>query len=66
MKKLKVYPVWVCRDCGLEASGGKCFSLSTYHVNKCDVCEQEKAVTEPRDFYYPSLERFNEIRTKIK
>ena len=36
MKKLTEYPVWVCKDCGLEASDGICFSLSTYHTNKCD------------------------------
>lgn len=52
----KKYPVWVCNDCGLKASGGRCFEVSTYHMDKCDVCGELKAVTEPRDFYYPDFE----------
>lgn len=50
------YPVWVCCECGLKASGGRCFEVSTYHMDKCDVCGEEKMCTEPRDFYYPDFE----------
>ena len=49
------YPSWVCRECGLEASGGRCFEVSTFHVAKCDVCGEKKPVTESRDFYYPEF-----------
>ena len=52
---LDVYPTWVCNDCGLKASGGKCFTVSTFHMSICDVCKEDKAVTEPRDFYYPDF-----------
>ncbi len=54
MKK-KIYPVWICRDCGLRASGNKSFLVSCYHNGKCDICKEYKAVTEPRDFFYPKF-----------
>jgi len=54
----KNYPNRVCRECGLKASGGKAFTLSTFHKNICDVCGEEKHVTEPRDFFYPIFEGF--------
>lgn len=52
---------WVCFDCGKEAltfsenKGKKQFEVSTYHVNLCDVCGQQKYVTEARDFGYPKF-----------
>jgi hypothetical protein len=52
---MKPYPNLVCSDCGLKASKGKCFSMSCYHSNTCDVCQEVKAVTQPRDFYYPKF-----------
>ena len=51
----KKYPTWVCYDCGIKASKGKCFSMSTYHKNKCGICGKIKSVTEPRDFFYPDF-----------
>jgi hypothetical protein len=54
MSKRK-YPSWVCRECGMAASGGKSFALSTYHLDECDVCGKEKEVTQPRDFFYPKF-----------
>lgn len=53
--KKKPYPHWVCQGCGIKASKGKSFTISTFHVNICEVCEQEKSVTEARDFYYPDF-----------
>jgi len=52
----KKYPYWVCRECGLKASNGKSFDISTYHKGKCGVCKKVKAVTEPRDFFYPKFD----------
>lgn len=51
--KMKPDPCWVCQDCGMRASAGRAFSVSTYHSGTCDICGKETAVTEPRDFYYP-------------
>lgn len=45
----KPYPTWICFDCGKKYGrhqGGIC----TVHLGICDVCGQEKPVTEPRDF----------------
>lgn len=54
--KLKPYPVWVCYDCGITASmGRKLHEYATYHPDTCDVCGQDKACTEPRDFQYPDF-----------
>lgn len=47
---------YVCSDCGLKASGGKSFTVSTYHIGECDVCKKVKPVTQTRDFYYPNFE----------
>ena len=55
MKKKKKSPNIVCSDCGIKASGGKCFKISTWYEGKCDVCGKIKIVTEVRDFYYPEF-----------
>lgn len=52
------YPQWVCEDCGKKAAKKsyiKQMFVSTWHMDKCDVCGEEKAVTEPRDFGYPKF-----------
>jgi len=51
MKKKQIIH-WVCSDCGLQASNGQSFSVSTYHEGRCDICKKIKSVTEYRDFYY--------------
>lgn len=51
-------PSWVCHDCGSKAQPDKdkIFAISTYHDgDKCDVCGEEKATTQPRDFGYPEF-----------
>ncbi len=53
---MKKYPNWVCLECGREAaknSNTKQLSLSTWHTDTCDVCQKEKACTQPRDFGNP-------------
>lgn len=62
----KIYKV--CFECGVSANVLTCLkkykappkklasTVSTYHVNVCDACNQEKEVTEARDFFYPDFE----------
>ena len=57
----------ICDDCGIEANRLTClkrygkeplkkkFDVSTYHKNRCDVCGEDKLVTESRDFFYPDF-----------
>lgn len=45
------YPEWVCAGCGKrwgyrDHTGG----AATWHEGQCGVCDEVKAVTEPRDF----------------
>jgi len=45
----------ICDECGnyygnREDSWAMCPQVATYHLGVCDVCEEEKPVTEPRDF----------------
>ena len=54
-KRLNPYPSVVCWDCGIKASGGKAFEISTWYLGVCDVCSIFKNVTQPRDFYYPKF-----------
>jgi len=61
-KGLSIYPDWVCGSCGLEASGGKSFSVSTFHLGKCGVCGKFTGVTEPRDFHSPD---FGEVFARL-
>ncbi len=58
----------VCTECGISANVLTCLhkyghppeklcsTVSTFHEGICDVCEQKKQVTEPRDFYHPNFE----------
>ena len=57
----------VCRECGIAANVLTClqkygqrpdqlaFTVSTVHKGTCDVCGEERHVTEPRDFFYPNF-----------
>lgn len=51
------YPSWVCHECGMKARGKplRPWAIATYHHGKCDVCQEYKDVTEPRDFGYPEF-----------
>lgn len=68
--KNKEYPSQVCRECGLYAhirtygddfGDRRQFQLSTWHLGVCDVCEVEKNVTEPRDFFHPNFKGFSRL-----
>lgn len=57
MTKKDTYPKYVCRECALK--GGGTFPkthLATFHYAICPCCGARKAVTEPCDYNYPSLE----------
>ena len=45
-------PQWVCRECGERHKAGMWQAYSTWHGGRCDVCQQPKIVTEPRDCGY--------------
>ena len=51
-KKSRYYTA-VCYPCGTRA--GRTPGLATYHDGVCDVCGDEAAVTQPRDFGYPEF-----------
>lgn len=43
------YPDWICFECG-SLYGNRPCGISTWHENKCDICNKITSVTEPRDF----------------
>ena len=53
-------PEWVCSSCGEQWGRwwevgkyiGPVPHFATFHMNNCDVCKQQKSVTEARDFGY--------------
>ena len=45
----KDYPRWSCWECGVK-HGTKKDRIASWHFGKCDVCELNNNVTEPRDF----------------
>lgn len=53
--KLKPYPLVICADCGrkYQTRGGS--GISTFHQDICDVCGEDKTVTEPRDYGFPTF-----------
>jgi len=42
---------WTCADCG-EKYGEARGYCATFHTGRCDVCGEEKSVTETRDYNY--------------
>jgi uncharacterized membrane protein len=56
----KTQPDWSCNTCGEkwgrwwenETYTGPTPHFATYHIGKCDICGETKAVTEARDFGY--------------
>jgi hypothetical protein len=51
-KKKKKYPDWICNSCGSlygKRPDGNPYG-ATYHLDACDICGEEREVTEPRDF----------------
>ncbi len=41
----------VCQDCGTK-KGWRQHQISTWYQGHCDVCGEDKIVTEFRDFFY--------------
>lgn len=48
---------WICSECA-KSKGGYWPEghVGTFHDGKCDVCEREKLVTEPRDYRLSSTD----------
>jgi hypothetical protein len=46
----RTHPAWVCHDCGTRYGRRVPGEASTWHIDTCDVCGQEKPVTQPRDY----------------
>lgn len=68
---MKPYPTWVCYDCAIVAfdpiSTGHKLGISTYHEgDKCGVCGEKKATTQPRDFGYPEFNGHTTNRRRSK
>ena len=42
---------WICTQCAVDA-GAKPYwgHLATFHEDVCSICQEERFVTEPRDF----------------
>ena len=56
---MRPYPTWTCAECGNKHGNKKVKYPSkrtaTWHYGKCDVCEKNAFVTEPRDFnHFPN------------
>jgi hypothetical protein len=50
----KEYPQWTCWECGSK-HGKRSPRIATWNYGKCDVCEENKNVTQPRDFgHFPN------------
>ena len=50
----KDYPRWACADCG-EKHGKTTAKVATWHYGECDVCKENKNVTEVRDYgHFPN------------
>jgi len=45
---------WICDECG-KKYGSRVPEISTFHYGWCEWCDEEKAVTESRDYGYPKL-----------
>lgn len=55
------YPAWICTQCA-EDNHGKWpdLHLGTWHMDICDVCNKERAVTQPKDWGYPVITTYGE------
>jgi len=47
------YPKWICAECGSKF-GHTIPDCATFHQGICGWCALETAVTEPRDYGYPT------------
>jgi hypothetical protein len=48
MKTVK-YPDWVCSECGMK-HGRHNPGIATWHIGRCDICGEEKSVTDSWSF----------------
>ena len=58
----RIYPRWVCWDCGAANSRVTRDAVPTWQKGTCGVCERSTGVTQPRDFAYPRFHGFEQPR----
>lgn len=58
LKQLSSYPTWICADCG-EKYGKRNVGTACWHIDKCEICGEEKACTEPKDFGHLDLKKIS-------
>lgn len=46
------YPAYICEDCGRKWGRRSPSDATTWHEGVCDLCGEERPVSEPRDFGY--------------
>ena len=55
-------PAWICSDCASKVTKKKpC--CACYHMDICEVCNEWKEVTQPRDYGYPKIKpKYDKIK----
>ena len=54
----------ICHDCGMRYGNRHGIDIiATYYLGHCDICNQDKIVTEPRD-YWISLNDMPTLRSQ--
>jgi hypothetical protein len=55
-EEMSKYPDWVCNECAVEAGAHvQAGQLAKFHKGTCDLCGEEKLVTEPKEFGNPEF-----------
>lgn len=50
---------WICHQCALDhgAEWPREDRCATFHIGTCGVCQEERTVTEPRDYDWRGIRR---------
>lgn len=60
------YPPWICSKCANALNHPSRCAASSFHVDICGWCLEEKEVTEPRDYGYPPWDKKREPFTALQ
>lgn len=56
IEKNDEYPSWICSQCARAAGGSMNHKhICAWHMGLCQVCNEWKEITQPRDFGYPKV-----------